>query len=62
MTGVDQLTFTTHPTEDGKWIGRVAEFPSLRTRALVSRMDAISQIIALAEKRLAHINTGGSTK
>jgi hypothetical protein len=59
---IDELTFSTYATDDGKWVGVVEELPKLRTRPQSNRMDAIEQIVRLASRRLAHINTGGSTK
>lgn len=53
---LEDCTFYTERTADGeKLIGRVAEFPKLRTRAYASALDARDAIVTLTANKLAEL-------
>lgn len=55
MKGIEDMCFSTTKNRDGKWVGIVKEFPTLRTRPMVSRLDAISEIVAMTSERIREI-------
>lgn len=55
MRGIEDMQFYTE-TNDGKFVGRVREFPKLRTPPKVKRLDAVSDIITLTSKRIREIH------
>jgi hypothetical protein len=56
MRAIEDMRFSVDTTRDGKFVGRVYEFPDLRTKPKAKRLDAIDEIIALTSTRLAEIH------
>lgn len=56
MRGIEDMWFSTEKNHDGRFIGRVREFPDLRTKPSTSRLDAIDDIIKLTAERIREIH------
>lgn len=52
MRAIDEMEFETEAQRDGRFVGRVREFPKLRTRPFRSRIDALDAIVALAAQEI----------
>jgi hypothetical protein len=48
--------FHIEQTRDGRYIGRVIEFPKLRTRPHTNRLDAVDEIITTVRDRIREIH------
>jgi len=55
MKGIDEMVFYTERTPAGKLIGRVQEFPDLRTKPAAKAIDVLSEIVTLASERMREI-------
>lgn len=55
MKGIENMNFLAVQNRDGKWIGMVREFGSLRTRPKADRLDALSEIVTLTSERIREI-------
>ncbi|QFG10067.1 hypothetical protein SEA_IDENTITYCRISIS_48 [Mycobacterium phage IdentityCrisis] len=58
MTGIPLLedcNFYTQVTDSGQFIGRVREFPKLRTRPQTNALDARTDIITLTRDKIANL-------
>lgn len=55
MRPLAEMDFYVDTTKRGKFIGRVGEFPDLKTKAHKSRLDAIDEIVSLAAERIRDI-------
>lgn len=55
MKTVDEMTYTVTTTRDGRFVGKVAEFPQVKTRKCKSRLDALDQIVQLTAEHLQDI-------
>lgn len=53
---VDECDYYTEPTKDGKFIGKVRQFPNLRTRPEKNALDARDAIITATRDKLADLN------
>ena len=49
---LDECNFVATPTDAGQFIGRVQQFPKLRTRPQKSSIDAIDAIIDMTREKL----------
>jgi hypothetical protein len=56
MKGLGDMEFYTDTTRAGKFVGKVVEFPDLKTGAKASRLDAIDEIITLTAERIGDIH------
>jgi hypothetical protein len=59
VRGIEDMQFYTEEV-DGKFVGKVEEFPKLRTRPLASRLDAVDGIVSLTAKRIREIHASMS--
>lgn len=55
MKRLEDMAFVTTQNRDGRWVGTVNEFPSLRTMPKANRLDAISEIVSMAAERSREI-------
>ncbi|ORA23421.1 hypothetical protein [Mycobacterium aquaticum] len=55
IPSLDDCNFYTVPTGDGQFIGRVREFPNLRTRRRDRALDALDDVITLTRNRIADL-------
>ncbi|CAN5144337.1 hypothetical protein BH11ACT6_BH11ACT6_34600 [soil metagenome] len=59
MTGhlptIDDCEFSTEPTRKGKFVGRVKQFPYLRTSPQRSSIDALDEIMTATREKLADL-------
>lgn len=55
MRGIEDMQYAAERTRDGKWVGRVREFPKLRTGPKANRLDAISEIVSLTSQRIKEV-------
>jgi hypothetical protein len=56
MRSIEDMRFSAEATRNGSFIGRVYEFPQLRTSPKRSRLDAIDEIITLTVERIREIH------
>lgn len=56
VRGIEDTNFYTEKNRDGKHVGRAREFPNLRTKPHVSRLDAVDEIISLVTDKLREIH------
>lgn len=56
MKGLGDMEFFTDTTRSGKFVGKVVEFPDLKTGAKAGRLDAIDEIITLTAERIGDIH------
>lgn len=55
MKGIEDMRFSANADRDGKFVGRVEEFPDLKTRPMANRLDALDEIINKTRERLRDI-------
>lgn len=55
-TALADCTFYTTVTDKGLFVGRVREFPDLRTRPQKSSLDATDEIITLTRDKIAQLD------
>lgn len=53
---LDDCEYYTTRTDDGRFIGRVEQFPGLRTRPKVLALDARDDIVTLTRIKLARLD------
>lgn len=53
---LDDCEFYTTRTNDGKFVGRVEQFPDLRTRPKALALDARDDIITMTRDKLARLD------
>lgn len=56
MRGIEDMWFEAEPQRDGRYVGRVREFPKLRTKPYANRLDALDEIIRLTSEEIREIN------
>jgi len=56
VKNIEDMQFSCEPDSGGKFVGRVAEFPKLRSKPHTNRLDALDEIIRLAADRLREID------
>lgn len=56
MRGIEDMWFYTEQNRVGKFVGRVREFPDVRTRPYEKRVDAISEVVTLTSQRIREIH------
>lgn len=56
MRGIEDMQFAAEPQRDGRFVGRVREFPKLRTQPYKSRLDALDEIIRLTSEEIREIH------
>lgn len=56
MKPIEDMKFYTTKMRDGRWVGEVVEFPSLRTRPMKNRLDALSDIVSLTSERIRELS------
>jgi hypothetical protein len=56
VRGIEDMRFKAQRTRDGKFVGRVYEFPELRTRPYTKAIDAVDDIIGQTAQRIADIH------
>jgi hypothetical protein len=56
MKPLEDMNFSTEKQRDGRYIGRVQEFPKLRTRPHTNRLDAVDEIITTVRDRIREIH------
>jgi hypothetical protein len=56
MRSLEDSRFYVETTRDGRYVGRVAEFPRLRTRPHSNRLDAVDEIITTVRDRIREIH------
>lgn len=52
MRTIDEMEYSAEVQRDGRFVGRVWEFPRLKTRPFRSRIDALDAIVALTAQEL----------
>lgn len=57
MKGIEEMDFSCEPDRNGKYVGRVAEFPKLHTRPHTKMLDALDEIITLTSEQLREIDS-----
>lgn len=55
MKCIEDMSFSTKKTRDGRWIGIVAEFPSLQTPPMADKLEAVSRIVSMTSERIRDI-------
>jgi hypothetical protein len=60
MRALEDMNYRIENTRDGRYIGRVVEFPKLRTRPHRNRLDAVDEIVTIVRDRLAEIHENRS--
>lgn len=53
---LDDCEYYTDTTDSGKFVGRVRQFPALRTRPQDRAMDATDDIVTLTRNKLIQLN------
>jgi hypothetical protein len=53
---LEDCNFRAIATRDGKFVGRVKEFPDLRSRPQKSSLDAVDEIITLTRDKIAALH------
>jgi hypothetical protein len=56
VRGIEDMQFATVRTRDDKFVGKVREFPDLKTRPQAKRLDAIDEIVRLTSERIREIH------
>lgn len=56
MRGIEDMGFYTETNRSGKFVGRVREFPDVRTKPYEKRLDAVSEIVTLTSERIREIH------
>lgn len=56
MRGIEDMWFYTEQPVEGRFVGRVREFPDIRTKAQKSKLDAINDIVGLTTQRIREIH------
>ena len=56
IKAIADMHFWAAATSGGKFVGRVQEFPDLKTKPFTSRLDAVSDIVTLAAQRIRDIH------
>lgn len=53
---IDDCEYYTDRADDGKFVGRVKQFPKLRTRPKLLALDARDDIVSMTRDKLARLN------
>lgn len=53
---IDECNFATVTTDSGKFVGKVREFPKLRSRPQKSSIDAIDEIVSMTRDKLRRLD------
>jgi hypothetical protein len=56
MKPLEDMNYCIQQTRDGRYIGRVTEFPKLRTRPHANRLDAVDEIVTIVRDRIREIH------
>lgn len=60
MKTIDEMTYGVQARRDRRFVGRVREFPDLKTRPKRTAADAISAIVAMTAERIQDIHESQS--
>jgi hypothetical protein len=62
MRALEDMNFHVVQTRDGRYVGKVIEFPKLRTRPHRNRLDAVDEIVSIVRDRIAEIHQDRTRK
>jgi hypothetical protein len=61
VKGIEDQNFWAEKTNEGKFVGRVKDFPQLRTRPKHKRLDAVDDIITQTAAKLRDLAEAKAT-